>query len=51
MDNPKESSPGGGEGTSRRLVEGYSPRAMSLVARYPSTTAFGGGPPPPRGEE
>jgi glutamyl-Q tRNA(Asp) synthetase len=45
--------PGTGRGTMRSMVEGArSPHAESLVERgAPSTTAFGGGPPPRSGED
>ena len=42
--------PGTGRETSRRLVEGGLPKP-SPVRSAPSTTAFGGGPPPRAGEE
>jgi glutamyl-Q tRNA(Asp) synthetase len=42
--------PGTGRGTSRRLVEGVLHQRYPL-RRAPSTTAFGGGPPPRSGED
>jgi hypothetical protein len=44
--------PGTGRGTATRsgVVEGARPQAMH-VRRAPSTTAFGGGPPPRSGED
>ncbi len=35
-----------GRGTVRRTVEGFAPRAIVAFGAIPSTTAFGGGPPP-----
>jgi len=40
-----------GRGTMRSMVVVYQRLRMNLEGRYPSTTAFGGGPPPPQGEE